>query len=115
MPQLVDAYTRAAGAPPPDSRSADPPSIAETLAALCARGRAAHPDLALDDLAFVAHLGRCAAPIAGGPAPVHAEDLYLACAAVSGAAAAVERLRREHRPTIAAYLRVIELASASID
>jgi RNA polymerase sigma-70 factor (ECF subfamily) len=115
MSELLEAYQRAARGAAPDSRTADSPSLAATLATLCARGRAAYPDLPLDDLVFVEHLARCSAPVAAGTGSVHAEDLYLACAALAGAAAAVDRLRRDQWTTGASYLRVIELASTSVD
>jgi RNA polymerase sigma-70 factor (ECF subfamily) len=67
------------------------------LAALVARGRAAHPELPLPDLDFVKHLARCSARAdTEAPRALEAlaiEDLYLACACqlrVEGAAAEFE-------------------------
>jgi RNA polymerase sigma-70 factor, ECF subfamily len=65
---------------------------ASELAALCARGRAAFPELKLDDEAFVRHVARCVAAAgdaAQPPASLAIEDLYLACACAAGAAGAV--------------------------
>jgi RNA polymerase sigma-70 factor (ECF subfamily) len=114
MSELVDAYHAACPAEASMSR-AGRAALQTTLAALCARGRAAHPDLTLDDRAFVAHLARCAARAVADPDAVHAEDLYVVCAALAGSATAVEKLRRRHRDTIAGYLRVLETGRASID
>jgi RNA polymerase sigma-70 factor (ECF subfamily) len=118
MSELVDAYRAArppADAGDGDGSGAEPPSLESTLAALWERGRSAHPELGLDGGAFAAHLARCDALSAGTPDAVHAEDLFVACAALGGSAAAVETLRSRHRPTVSAYLRVIETAGASID
>lgn len=73
----------------------DTAEMPAVLAALYARGRGAHPDLAVSEALF----GRCLARAIGGepfqrPAAVAAEDLYLACACaggVRGGAAAFER------------------------
>src|SRR4051812_33238572 len=113
MSQLTQAYRAARAA---DGRDAtDSPALEPTLAALCARGRAAHPDLGLDALAFVAHLARCGAPIADGPGPVHAEDLYAACAALTRGANVAAALRRAHRTAIAAYLGAIDGPRPTLD
>src|SRR5581483_5650736 len=65
-----------------------PPAIAaleSTLAELIARGNAAHLDLRFNAALFAAHLGRCGAPVETSPAAaVHAEDLFLAAAALHG-------------------------------
>ena len=117
MGQLVDAYL---GPPNAEgsraSTPADPEGLERTLAALCARGRTAHSGLALDDLAFAAHLRRCGARVeADGPADIHAEDLYLCCAALLGDQAAVRILRERTRPALQGYLRSIDAAPAFLD
>src|SRR6185295_15510348 len=91
------------------------PTLETTLAALCARGRAAHPELAIDDLIFAGHLARCAAPLIDRGPAIHAEDLYLGCAALNNSMTAVQQLRRNHRPTIVSYLRVVEAPSVSFE
>jgi RNA polymerase sigma-70 factor (ECF subfamily) len=93
-----------------DAADLDEPGLEETLAALCARGRGAHPDLVLSEETFVAHLARCGAPLADG-GPVEAGDLYLACACLEGQAAAVARLRELGRSAVARYLGRIGGAS----
>jgi RNA polymerase sigma-70 factor (ECF subfamily) len=78
----------------PASDNAD---LEARLAAVAARGRGAHPGLAVDDLAFVRHLARCVARASTeGARPLEElaiEDLYLSCAcllSVAGAANAFE-------------------------
>ena len=87
------------------------------LQALYVRGCAAHRDIDIADVAFAAHLGRCAAPVeaAGDGADVHAEDLFLCCAALAGNGLAVEELRRANRPVLAGYLRHIDAAPSFVD
>jgi RNA polymerase sigma-70 factor (ECF subfamily) len=83
------------------------PSESELLE-LCARGRGAHPDLALDDAAFVAYLGRCDAALNGSfpdATDPNVGDLFLACAALAAVPGAVARLRERHRPHLARALR----------
>jgi RNA polymerase sigma-70 factor (ECF subfamily) len=82
------------------------------LAALVARGRTAHPSLVVDGEAFVRHLARCWSR-GGEPRPhleqLAVEDLYLACACLSGvegAAAGFEvRCRVRLRAVLAAAAR----------
>ena len=78
------------------------------LAALVARGRDAHPDLAVDDLTFVRHLARCASNrnAEAGPPPeqLHVEDLYLACACVGGVSGAAARFEQRCDPRLKAVL-----------
>ncbi len=81
------------------------------LAALVARGRAAHPTLAIADGTFVRHLARAAARL-GEAVSVSAvealavEDLYLAHACATGVAGALEqfeeRCGKRIRMTVAA-------------
>jgi len=117
--QLVDAYFRArATVGASDAAgSAEGDALARALAALCARGRAAHPLVAVEDVVFAAHLGRCGASVdpAAGGAGVHAEDLYLCCAALLGDEGAIRALRASHRPVLAGYLRHVDAAPAFVD
>jgi RNA polymerase sigma-70 factor (ECF subfamily) len=69
------------------------PELAARLAALIARGRAAHPTLTVDDEAFVAQLGRSAARQTPEGLPLEElaiEDLFLACACAAGAPGSAE-------------------------
>ena len=107
------------GGAPAESASVSAPESAaleEQLAALAARGAAAHGDLALDRTLFAAHLGRCGAPVGTTtPAAIHAEDLFLVAAALCGDGAAVAKLRRIHRPVLASYLRHIDVSKPFLD
>lgn len=87
----------------------------ELLESLTVRGRAAHPELVVDTAAFAAHVARCGALTAGQLTALHAEDLYLACAAVLGDDNAVAKLRRVHRPVVIGYLRHIDASSYFVD
>ncbi len=114
MDRLVEVYVRArAGGEPP----ADPRALSVLLLALYTRGRAAHRDIALEETAFAEHLGRCGAAVeAGGDgAGLHAEDLYLCCAALQGNEAALQGLRRATRPVLAGYLGRIDSSPAFVD
>jgi RNA polymerase sigma-70 factor (ECF subfamily) len=110
---LANAYRTAlpAGSPHDD----ESPALEATLAALCARGRTAHPDVAIDELTFAGHLARCAAPLLDKGAAIHAEDVYLACAALNSSMTAIQHLRRNHRQTIVGYLRVVEATSVAFE
>jgi len=93
--------SRHSGVPGPD------PALEERLDKVVARGRSAHPHLALDGLAFVRHLARCAATMDAGPvAPelLHIEDLYLACACGTGVAGAAARFEERCGPRLKAVL-----------
>jgi RNA polymerase sigma-70 factor (ECF subfamily) len=85
--------------------------LAAALAAACARGRAAHPAITVDDGAFAAHLGRAAAAAGAAASAVDGlavEDLYLACGCLAGDQAAVAALTAQHGATIrAAIARVV--------
>jgi RNA polymerase sigma-70 factor (ECF subfamily) len=88
----------------------------QELAALCGRGRAAHPQLAVDDVVFAAHLGRCGAQLGGpGAADLHAEDLYITCAALLGDETAVRSLREAHGAALAGYLRPLNPSPDFLD
>jgi len=90
------------------SRDAD---LEARLAELVARGRTAHPDLPVDELAFVRWLARSVA--SGGAAPhppleqLHVEDLYLACACAAGIAGAAARFEER----CGARLKVVLVAA----
>jgi RNA polymerase sigma-70 factor (ECF subfamily) len=78
------------------------------IAALCKGGRSSHPALDLDDASFVAHLGRCGAPVAEARSKLYAGDLFLACACLMGNAAAVAQLQAECAPVLGRYLKRVE-------
>jgi len=87
------------------------PALETRLSELVARGRSAHPELALDEVAFVQQLARCAAaPGAATPLPLeqlerlHIEDLYLACACAAGVAGAAARFEERCGPRLKAVL-----------
>lgn len=110
---LVEAYLGGRGpGGSSDAEIGDRDAIDAALAALCGRGRAMHPQLAVDDLVFAAHLGRCGAEVG---ADTHAEDLYLCCAALLGDEAAVRMLRENHRAVLAGYLRPLDPSSDLLD
>lgn len=86
------------------------------LAELIARGNAAHLDLRFNAALFAAHLGRCGAPVGMLPAAeIHAEDLFLAAAALHGDHEAAAKLRRLYRPAIIAALAAIDASAPFID
>jgi RNA polymerase sigma-70 factor (ECF subfamily) len=105
--RLVEAYLGACE--PVEARREeirDAASMEQMLGALYGRGCAAHPQLVVDGLVFAAHLGRCGAQVRGATgSDIHAEDLFISCAALRGDAAAVRTLRESHRAVLAAYLR----------
>jgi RNA polymerase sigma-70 factor (ECF subfamily) len=94
MSVLVRAFREEAASGAAGRVTYDTADLAGTLAALYARGRAAHPKLAVSEEAFGRRLARA---MDGGPPrqldALAVEDLYLACACaerVRGAAAAFE-------------------------
>jgi RNA polymerase sigma-70 factor (ECF subfamily) len=106
---LADAY---AAALPDGIPAALPDGELEPLLGEHARAaRAAHPELALGELAFAAELGRRSAEHdAASLRRLHAADLYLACAAGAGERAAVLALDRRAAPEIEVALRRMRLA-----
>jgi RNA polymerase sigma-70 factor (ECF subfamily) len=113
---LASTYLAARAAGAGDEAGPAPADVLEgTLAAICARGRAAHPGVVLADEIFVAHLARCGAPVSAGPDAVAAEDLFAACACLNGDAAVVAQLRTVHRNVLAGYLRRIDGSTPFID
>jgi RNA polymerase sigma-70 factor (ECF subfamily) len=91
-----------------DAASESDATLEARLAALVARGRNAHPDLALDDLTFVRHLARCLpSNDTGTPPPLEQlqiEDLFLACACLAGVAGAAARFEERCDPRLKAVL-----------
>src|SRR3954470_12578420 len=79
------------------------PTLEADLAAACARGHAAYGTLALDDLTFVRCLARA---VKTGGADARAistlalEDLFLACACLTGVEGAAEAFGARHGTTI---------------
>ena len=114
--RLVDVYLEArSGGAAGEPDLADLDTLERALAVLCARGRAAHPNLNVADAAFAAHLGRCGAAVAGAPEDVHAEDLFLCCAGLLRDEVAIRALRERHRSVLAGYLRTIDASVAFLD
>jgi RNA polymerase sigma-70 factor, ECF subfamily len=115
--RLVDAYLGAHGdSASPALARAHADAIDGVLADLCARGRAAHPDVAVEDVVFAAHLGRCGAAVqALSSADIHAEDLYLCCAGLLGDEGAVRTLRARNRAALAGYLRNIDTSPSFVE
>jgi RNA polymerase sigma-70 factor (ECF subfamily) len=99
--------------------SGSPPAVSAleaTLAELVARGNAAHLDLRFNAALFAAHLGRCGAPVETSPAAaIHAEDLFLAAAALHGDCEAAAKLRRLYRAAIVSALALIETSAPFVD
>jgi RNA polymerase sigma-70 factor (ECF subfamily) len=81
-----------------DSGGAD---LAQLKASLYARGRAAHPKLAVSEAAFGKCLDRAmASPTYAGPEGLAVGDLYLACACAAGARGAAAAFERQFAKTI---------------
>jgi RNA polymerase sigma-70 factor, ECF subfamily len=99
--KLAEIYRAATGR---DSTEGDEKALEQRLGELCQRGRDAHPSLGLADEIFVAHLARCEAPVIDVLSPLHAEDIYLACACLAGIPMAIAQLRADSRPVLARYL-----------
>ncbi len=74
------------------------------LEAAEARARAAHPQFGLPAPAFRTHLERHLPPEGDALAALHVEDLYLACAAAAGDAAALTELDRSVLSQVPAWL-----------
>ena len=92
-----------------DSAASTPIDLEARLAVLLARGAAAHPGLRLDAQAFARHLALCGADVAANDLEtLHAEDLYLVCAALGRDASAIASLRQAHDGVIRGYLRRVE-------
>jgi RNA polymerase sigma-70 factor len=113
MPRLLEGY-RAAWSPH-NSAVPDWEALESTIETLCARGRAAHPELTLEEATFAKHLARCRAPLASVAGQLHAEDLWLACAALARDERAVARLGDQYSPVVWRYARHIKLTPAALD
>jgi RNA polymerase sigma-70 factor (ECF subfamily) len=91
-------------------------ALEDELAAACARGRAAFPELAVSDPAFVRHLARVVSVGEAGAEPIAAlviEDLYLACACLARCEGAVSAFEARHASTIrGAIARMVPAADA---
>jgi len=113
--RLADAYFAARGASPPAAPAALD-AVEKTLADLWIRGRAGHPEFGVDGASFAAHLGHCGAAVEGlGSREIHAEDLYLCCAALIGDEVAVRALRDRHQAVLPAYVGPIDRARPFLD
>jgi RNA polymerase sigma-70 factor, ECF subfamily len=94
------------------------PDLAARLAALCERGRAGFPELAVDDQAFVTHLARAAGRGgfgAAGLGDLAIEDLYLACACLLEVPGAIEAFDRRCAAPIRAAISSIARTPAEQD
>jgi RNA polymerase sigma-70 factor, ECF subfamily len=91
---------------------ATPIDLDARLAALHARGAAAHPGLQLEAAAFARHLAVCGADLGSDLGMLHVEDLFLVCAALAREVPAIEALRQAHDGVIRGYLRRIEATTA---
>jgi RNA polymerase sigma-70 factor, ECF subfamily len=91
-------------------------TLEDELVSACARGRAAFPELTVDDQAFVRHLARVVSGGGPGGEPLAAlaiEDLYLACACLVRCEGAVATFEARHGSTIrGAIARVVPAAGA---
>jgi RNA polymerase sigma-70 factor (ECF subfamily) len=109
---LVDAYLAARGAEgrPQEMAAEAVAPVERALSSLYARGRDAHPTLNVTDEVFVTHLGRCAADVDAvvAGAHIHAEDLFLCCAALLGDNHAVGKLRDDHRRGLVNHLHSLD-------
>jgi len=114
--QLADAYLAARAADDAAApQSVDRAALELQLVALCARGHAAYPAIALEDAVFAAHLGRCGAAVGAPASEIHAEDLFLCCAGLLGDEGAVRTLRASARPVLVGYLHRIDPSPSFID
>jgi len=93
-----------------------PVALEATLAEVIARGNAAHLDVCFNAALFEAHLGRCGAPIETTPVTaIHAEDLFLAAAALHGDQEAVAKLWRLYRPAVVGALAAIDTSVSFVE
>ncbi len=115
MPTLIDAFMGARDRQDAVTAASNH-EVEATLAELVARGNAAHLELRLDAALFSAYLGRCGAPVETLPAAeIHAEDLFLAAAALYGDRVAAAKLRRLYRSAIVAALGALDESAAFVD
>jgi RNA polymerase sigma-70 factor (ECF subfamily) len=111
LANLATSFLDAGGQGP----RSDVEALERRIGELCARGRAAYPSFELDDEAFAAHLGRCGAAVAESLEPLHAEDLYLAGACLSGDPRAVALLRETQQPVLARYLKRVGPSAPALE
>jgi RNA polymerase sigma-70 factor (ECF subfamily) len=92
--------------------------LADRVAAVCAAGAAAWPDLELPPEAFARHLARHAAAAddaEGYLATVHADDLYLACACAAHDPAALRALEAQHLAKVPLALARLRAGPERVD
>lgn len=85
---------------------------AEKLDALYDEGRAAWPGLSLDRAAFYAHVTACFPEGPPSAPPLHAADLFLACACLSGDAEAWRELDKRHLASIGDFVAAVDRSPA---
>jgi RNA polymerase sigma-70 factor (ECF subfamily) len=114
---LAEAFQGGLGAVSPAAALTDSAALEAQLQAVIARGRAAYPQLPIDELTFVAHLARSVARRAcDGPTTLEqleAEDMYLAHACLQRVPGAVDafdgRCGRRLRAVLATVAKSSEL------
>jgi RNA polymerase sigma-70 factor (ECF subfamily) len=98
-----------------DERAVSDAALEEKLATLAARGRAAYPELALEEVAFVRFLGRAVGrrepDDLPSPDAIELEDLYLACACAASVSGAAERFEQRCGARLGAVLATIAKSS----
>src|SRR5690348_3668735 len=118
MPTLIDAFIGARDRDDAVAAAAfeAPAALEAMLAELTARGNAAHLDLRFNAGLFAAHLGRCGAPVGTMPVPtIHAEDLFLAAAALHGDQEAAAKLRRLYHSAVVGALAALDTSVPFVD
>jgi RNA polymerase sigma-70 factor (ECF subfamily) len=108
----------ASGGPTGADAWADAPDLEARLAALCAQGRAAFPNLGVTDEAFVRHLGDVLARDKGAAPSFEARfigDLFLACACIVRAPGAAEAFDTQCTPAIRAAVARLAPSQAERD
>lgn len=103
--------------PYPRSHTADTMHALQASHELYEQGRAAWPQLALEEATFQAHL-QALVDQAQAPLDLHAlrgVDLYLACACVSGSTAALAILERDYLAQVPAALYSLRLGEAQAE
>lgn len=96
----------------------DDDALSDELQAIVHRGREAWPKIALEDERFVRHLATHARA-SGAPRAflekVHAEDLYLACGAMSGDRAAVTYFEEQFIARVPDYVLRVRIGRDVVD
>lgn len=111
---LAASFLHASPRPSTDAKAVDAEALGRALVAAWEEGRSAWPRVALESSRFAEHLGTHvvigeAADLLETP---HLADLYLACACVHGAPAALEELERRFFPEVRDALRRLQLPEA---